>query len=228
VLPTLPEEGSARAKETAGRGSHDAVIFDFGGVLTSPLIEALDGFASETGIELQDVVRAALGAYAGLEDQLVTDFEIGRIGEKEFSERFAARLESLTGRAVAPEGLVARMFRLRLEETMFGAVARLRRAGIKTALVSNAWGEGLYPRARLEAIFDAVLLSNEVGLRKPDPDLFRLAAQRLNVAPGRCIVVDDHPGHLEVAAREGMTPVLHVSPQRSIDELEELLAIGLT
>jgi putative hydrolase of the HAD superfamily len=204
------------------------VIFDFGGVLTSPLIEALDRFASEVGIELQDVVRAALGAYAGTDDPLVTDFELGRIDETEFSDRMAARLSEAAGRRIEPAGLVGRMFRLRLEEPMLHAAGRLRRAGLKTALLSNAWGQALYPRARLEALFDELLLSNEVGLRKPDPAIFRLAAARLEESPAACVFVDDHAGHLEVAAREGMTPVLHVAPERTIAELEELLRLPLS
>jgi putative hydrolase of the HAD superfamily len=207
--------------------SYSALIVDFGGVLTTPLIEAMDRFANAVGIELQDLARAALGAYAGESDDLVTDFETGRISEEEFSNAFAARLEKLTGRRVPSEGLVGRLFDVRIEESMVDALIKVRAAGLKTAVLSNSWGQTLYPRERLDEICDEVLLSGEVGLRKPDPAIFRLALDRLGVEGRTAVFVDDHPGHLEPAAELGMATVLHVMPARTLAELEALLKIRL-
>lgn len=207
--------------------TYRALILDFGGVLTSPLLEAMNTFALETGIELHVLARAALGAYAGERDDLVTDFESGRISEEDFSRSFAARLEDLSGHRVEPEGLVTRLFNVRIEDSMLDAVAAVRRAGLKTAVLSNAWGEGMYPRARLAAAFDEVVLSSEVGLRKPDPAIFRLITDRLGVTGPECVFVDDHAGHLEVAAEQGMTTILHHAPAATIAELGRLLAVPL-
>jgi putative hydrolase of the HAD superfamily len=201
-----------------------AVIVDFGGVLTTPLIQGLDAFATEIGVDLQDVVRAALGAYAGVEDSLVTDFELGRIDEGAFTEKFARRLSELGGGEISPEGLVARMWRVRLEEDMLAMIERLRRAGLLTALVSNSWGDSLYPRARLEELFDVIVLSYEVGLRKPDPSIFRLTLDRLGAKAVECIFVDDDPGHVQAAAAVGMRTVLHMNPAQTVAQLEALLA----
>lgn len=205
-----------------------ALVVDFGGVLTSPLQNAMVAFAEAMGIELQHLARAALGGYMGSEDALVFDFETGRISEEEFCREFAERLAEYSGTPVDPEGLVTRMFSgLVLEESMFAAVESARRAGLKTGLLSNSWGTGLYPHERLAQVFDVSVISGEVGLRKPDPAIFELTVGRLGVPAAGCVFVDDHPGHLASAAEAGMTTVLHREPNRTIAELEELFGIAL-
>lgn len=206
----------------------DAVALDFAGVMTSPLFEAMGKFSAESGIDLQDLLRACLGAYAGLDDPLVVDFETGRIAEPDFAIALAERLHALSGREVAPEGLIERLFRVRLDEDMFAAVAAARSAGLRTGLVSNSWGSALYPRARLQAVFDAVVISGEVGFRKPDPAIFRVALERLGVTAERCIFVDDEPAHLTAAAALGMVSVLHHRSETTIAELERLLGVTLS
>jgi putative hydrolase of the HAD superfamily len=206
----------------------DALALDFAGVMTSPLYEALGKFSAESGIDLQDLLRACLGAYAGLDDPLVVDFETGRIAEPDFATELAKRLHALSGRQVASEGLVERLFPVRLEEDMFAAVAAARSVGLRTGLVSNSWGSALYPRARLQTAFDAVVISGEVGLRKPDPAIFRLLLERLAVAAERCIFVDDEPAHLAAAAALGMVTVLHHGSKTTIQQLERLLGVPLS
>ena len=207
----------------------DALIVDFGGVLTSPLQDAMVHFADDLGIELQDLVRVALRAYAGHEDELVHRFETGDISDDEFSRDFAARLEEATGQHVDPDGLVDRIFAgMTAEEDMFEAVVHARRAGYRTALLSNSWGLSLYPRDRFPDMFDVVVISGEVGLRKPDPNIFNLTTDKLGIAAERCIFVDDHPGHLKGALEVGMTTVLHRAPKETIEELEGLLQVPLT
>lgn len=207
---------------------YEALVVDFGGVLTTPLQAAMVAFAEEMGIELQHLARAALGGYMGSEDSLVFGFETGRISEEEFSHAFAERLREYSGAEVDPAGLVARLFsRLELEETMLSAVAAARAAGLKTGLLSNSWGTTLYPRERLDGLFDVSVISGEVGLRKPDPEIFELTTRRLGVEPGRCVFVDDHPGHVTSAAETGMTTVLHRDPAGTIAELESLLGVPL-
>lgn len=208
---------------------YDALIVDFGGVLTTPLQEAMLRFAEDAGIELQHLARAALGGYMGSEDSLVFGFETGDIPEAEFTAAFAQRLREESGVEVAPDELIPRMFGgLELEENMLAAVEKTRAAGLKTGLLSNSWGTSLYPRERLGPIFDVQVISGEVGLRKPDPAIFRLTTDRLGVPPERCVFVDDHPGHLTSAAEAGMTTVLHRDPARTIGELESLLGLTLS
>jgi putative hydrolase of the HAD superfamily len=208
--------------------SFDALIVDFGGVLTTPLQDAMVRFAAESGIELQDFVRAALGVYSGGDDELVVEFETGRISEDEFARGFAKRLKEHTGKDFAPQGLVRRIFSgIELEEEMLDAVDLTRAAGLKTGLLSNSWGTSLYPLERIKGLFDAIVISGDVGLRKPDPAIFEMTASRLGVPPDRCVFVDDHPAHLESASGLGMATVLHRSPAQTISELEGLLRIDL-
>jgi epoxide hydrolase-like predicted phosphatase len=203
-----------------------ALVLDFGGVLTSSLNDAMQAFADAHGIEMQHLVRAALSAYMGEDDALVTDFEMGVISEGEFAEAFAARLVEYSGVHIEQEGLVDRLFEaIRLEEDMFELVERARNGGYQTALLSNSWGTGLYPRSRIDALFDVVVISGEVGLRKPDPDIFTLTVEQLGRKPEECVFVDDHPGHLVAAQEAGMTTVLHRDPAGTIREVEELLKL---
>lgn len=204
----------------------EALIVDFGGVLTTPLQDAMIQFATDAGIELQDLVRAALAAYSGSSDSLVTDFEMGKISEEEFSRAFAGRLTEQTGTPISHAGLLKRLFGgLRLEEDMLEMVAGVRAAGYKTALLSNSWGLDLYPYERLAPLFDAVVISGEVGLRKPDPAIFTITTDRLGVDASRCIFVDDHPGHVQAALGAGMQALLHTSPTATIAALGRLLAV---
>ena len=209
--------------------AYRALVVDFGGVLTTPLQEAMFRFAEGAGIELQHLARAALGGYMGSDDSLVFGFEKGQISQEEFAKAFAERLREESGIEVDPETLIQRLFGgLELEESMFTAVERARAHGLKTGLLSNSWGTALYPRARLDPIFDVQVISGEVGLRKPDPAIFELTTSRLGVPSETCVFVDDHPGHLTAAAEAGMTTVLHREPARTIAELESLLGLTLS
>jgi putative hydrolase of the HAD superfamily len=206
-----------------------ALVVDFGGVLTTPLQEAMFRFAEQAGIEPQHLARAALGGYLGSEDSLVFGFETGAISQEDFTKAFAERLREESGIEVDPDSLIPRLFGgLELEETMFTAVERARAQGLKTGLLSNSWGTALYPRERLEPIFDVQVISGEVGLRKPDPAIFELTTDRLGLPATECVFVDDHPGHLTSAAAAGWTTVLHRDPARTIAELESLLGLSLS
>lgn len=216
-----------RGPEPSDR-SFGALIIDFGGVLTSPLQEGFQAFAESLGIELQDLVRVMLPIYSGMGDDTVERFEKGELDEAEFSRELARRLETTTRGPVEPDGLVTRIFAgTHLEPVMLEAVAATRRAGLKTALLSNSWGMSGYPRERFGDLFDAVIISGEVGLRKPDPAIYELAVNRLEVPPASCVFVDDYPGHLEPAEQAGMTTVLHVSPAQTLARLTDLLGVDL-
>ena len=208
--------------------TYKALVVDFGGVLTTPLQDAMTQYASDLGIELQDLVRVALRAYAGEDDNLVTGFETGRIPEEEFAVAFAERLSEITPQPVDPATVVDGIFSgMSLEEDMISAVEAARSHGLKTALLSNSWSLRHYPRARFDAIFDVIVISGEVGLRKPDAEIFTLTLDRLGVEASGSVFVDDHPGHLKAALEEGMKTVLHRTPAETLEELRAVLHIRL-
>jgi epoxide hydrolase-like predicted phosphatase len=98
---------------------------------------------------------------------------------------------------------------------MLDGVRAARRAGVRTAMLSNSWGEERYDRAMLEELFDAWVISGEVGLRKPQPEIYALAAERLELTPPDCVFVDDLPGNLKPARELGMATVVHRGDARA-------------
>ena len=127
------------------------------------------------------------------------------------------------------EGLIARLFtRMRPGGRIWEASQRLRDAGIATGLLSNSWGVDAYPTELLEEHFDDVVISAEVGIRKPDPAIFRLAAQRLDVALDACVFVDDLDLNVEAARALGMQAIHHDGDEdRVLAELAEAFGVDL-
>ncbi len=205
------------ASEPAGR---HALLVDWGGVMTTDLFGSFRAFCIEEGLEF-----AQLGARLredAASRRLVWALETGHLLESKFERAFAARL------GVSPEGLIDRLFAgSRPDDEMQSAVLHARAAGIATGLLSNSWGTRRYPRARLAELFDAVTISGEVGLRKPAPEIYALAAQRLGADPSDCVYVDDIAANLPPAAELGMATVHHVHGADTIVELERLLGTPL-
>lgn len=112
------------------------------------------------------------------------------------------------------------------EPPLLTAVRTARRHGLKTALLSNADGWWRPPKA-FQGLFDATIVSGEVGLAKPDTEIYLLAATRLSLEPRECVFVDDLAVNVRGAARAGMVGVHHRSTRSTLEELEILLAIAL-
>jgi putative hydrolase of the HAD superfamily len=98
-------------------------------------------------------------------------------------------------------------------------------AGVRTALLSNSWGLADYPRDLFPGLFDAVVISAEVGMRKPEERIFRHAADLLGVAPAECVFIDDIQANVVAAEALGMTGVLHTDPAETAARLGELLGL---
>jgi putative hydrolase of the HAD superfamily len=109
---------------------------------------------------------------------------------------------------------------------MLDAVRRLRAAGYPTVLVSNSWDLDHYT-AQIRELFDAVVISAEVGMHKPQPEIFALAAERAGVAPEECVFVDDLRENCAGAEAAGMRTILHRDPDATVAELERQFGIAL-
>jgi epoxide hydrolase-like predicted phosphatase len=209
------------------------LIVDYGGVITNPLQDTLAAWCETDGIDLaeaRDVIRRWLGESYG--DELARNpvhaLERGELEVPDFERQLAARLRTRDGRPVEAAGMLTRMFAGFDEQpTIPGVLRRARRAGIRTALLSNSWGNE-YPREGWDELFDAVVISGEVGLRKPEPEIYRLAADRLGLAPEQCVFVDDLRGNVRGAVGVGMVGVHHVTPQQTVSELVALFGVPLT
>ncbi len=194
---------------------------DFGGVLTTDIWSAFAAFCESEGLapdSVKDAFRSnpdALGLLRGL--------ETGELDEAAFEPRFGAVLGIEDS-----EGLIGRLFAgLAPDEAMVGAVRAVRAAGVKTGLISNSWGLGIYDRAPID-LFDATVISGDVGLHKPNREIYELAAQRLRTDPGNCIFVDDLRENVIGAEAVGMTGILHRHAEQTIAALEDWLGLTLS
>ncbi|HEU5033775.1 MAG TPA: HAD family phosphatase [Mycobacteriales bacterium] len=220
--------------DAAGSADHQlrALIVDYGGVLTSPLQDTMRSWCEDDEIDLaafRRVMREWLGSSYGAEAATnpMHALERGELAIPDFERELASRLHTHDGRPVQADGLLARMFAgFRREQPMFDAVRRARTLGIRTALLSNSWGLD-YPREQWDEAFDAVVISGEVGMRKPEPAIYRLAADKLGLEPSRCVFVDDLAPNVAGAVSVGMVGVQFTTVEQALGELETLFGVEL-
>jgi len=210
----------------------EALIVDWYGVLTVGIDDAMSAWCESDGIDYP-AFRTAMAEWFGEEGYLeatynpVHGLERGELKVPDFEEQLVQRLRRPDGSALPPEGLLARMFaRFEHKQDMAGLVLRARRAGIATALLSNSWGDH-YLRHGWDDMFDVVVISGEVGMRKPEPRIFEYALSRLDVSASQCVFVDDTPGNVRAAAALGLVGVHHTGYEETAAELEALFGVPL-
>jgi putative hydrolase of the HAD superfamily len=203
----------------------DVLICDFGGVLTTPLQEGFLAYQEESGVSLEELGKAMGRAAEEHGEHPLFVLERGEISEAEFRSRIERHLED--GFDLAR--LRALYFeRLEANHTMIDFVRDLRGRGVRAALLTNnvrEW-EPLW-RAKLpevDELFEVVVDSAFVGLRKPDPAIFELTLERLGgVAPEHCVFVDDLDVNCDAARTLGMAAVRFASAGQAIPEIESFL-----
>jgi epoxide hydrolase-like predicted phosphatase len=209
------------ASESNGRRGLRGLLVDFGGVLTTSPFDSFKAFCAAEHLEPETIARRFREDRGARE--LLIGLETGTLSEEEFETRFAAVL------GVEPSGLIDRLFAGSTpDEPMLDAVLKARRAGIRTGLVSNSWGTRRYDRPQLAELFDGVVISGEIGIRKPAREIYEMGAEQIGLAPEQCVFVDDLPFNLKPAEELGMATVHHVSAEQTIAELEELLGVELS
>lgn len=202
-------------------GSIRGLLVDWGGVMTTNLFHSFSAFCESEGLDPAALAQAFRGNDEARE--LLIGFEEGRVREAAF-ENGLGRLLGVE----RAEGLIDRLFAgAQPEPSMVEAVSAARASGIATGLISNSWGTTRYPRALLGELFAGVVISGEVGMRKPAPRIYELGAEAIERAPAECVFVDDLPFNLPPARDLGMATVHHTSPETTIPELERLLGVAL-
>ena len=197
------------------------LLLDWGGVLTSNVFDSFRDFCVAEGLAPDAVKR--LFREEPRARELVRGLETEALSEDEFGERFGELLE-LEDRS----RLIERMFGgVRPDERMLAAVRTVRAAGLRTGLISNSMGGASYDRAIFPELFDGVVISGDVGMHKPQPEIFLLGAERAGVAPKLCVFVDDLRENCDGAEAVGMTAVLHRGADTTLPELERLLGVEL-
>jgi putative hydrolase of the HAD superfamily len=213
-------------------GELDAAIFDLGGVLTTPIFESFKGFEEELGLEPGDLIKAFREHYKRQDGE--ADFhllETGRISEGEYYKRLGARVSEMGGKLTMPDDPVEvrkKLWgRIQRNEEMIEAVGKIHEH-YKVGLLTNnvkEWGgwRDLYPAD----LFDIVIDSSDVGVRKPDPAIYRLACEGLAVAPERAAFVDDIDTNVEGARAFGLTAIQFTTTGEVLERLRPLFPKAL-
>lgn len=212
-------------------GGLHAALFDFGGVFTASPFVAVHALGAELGAEPGRLLEIVFGPYHEDSDHPWHRVERGELPLDVAREQILA-LGAEHGIPADPYQVFARMLNAPgagLRTQVVERVRGLRRAGVATAIVTNNAREfrtGWRRLLPLDELFDAVVDSSEVGLRKPDPRIYRLALERLGDPPAeRCVFLDDFEGNVVAARALGLHGILvGEDPEPALRELDALHA----
>lgn len=204
----------------------DAVIFDFSGVMVSSAFAAIGAYATDHGMSEDEFLEYLMGPYAEDTDHAWHRAERGEISIMDWFTDTMARAEA-DGLGLDLSFMASMLGELEVYDVMVETARRLRSDGYRTSLLTNNIAEGRdswRPLLPLDELFDDVVDSSEVGLRKPDPAIYRLALERLGgIEPARAVMLDDHPGNCAGAVAAGLSAICVDDPAVAADELRALL-----
>jgi putative hydrolase of the HAD superfamily len=202
--------------------------------MTNPISDSVNAWLEADGIDRASYVAVMRQwvrlAYADGHEVAspIHALERGECTNEEFELTLARELVMADGGPVAGPGLLARMFAgSRLDEVMLRLLRRLHADGVPTGLLSNSWGGG-YPTELFDEMFDAVVISAEVGMRKPEPRIFLHAARLLGLDPQECVFIDDIQANITAAEQLGFTGILHTAAGDTAARVAEMLAMELS
>jgi putative hydrolase of the HAD superfamily len=205
-----------------------AVISDFGGVLTSPLLDSFVAYQDSSGISLEQL-GMAMGAVAGREGaNPLFELETGRMTEAEFLRLLSEELSRQLGKTVSLHGFGERYFEhLHPNQPLIDYMRELRGRGYKLAICTNnvrEWSERWRSKLPVDEIFDVVIDSAFVGSRKPEPRIYELTLEGLGVPATEALLVDDIELNCTAARELGMQAVWFRSSEQAIADVEAALA----
>ncbi|MFC6089770.1 HAD family hydrolase [Saccharothrix lopnurensis] len=211
-------------ERSAGERRIDAVVLDWGGVLTVSVPDFIEQWLTADNIDRARygvTMRGWMGRDAAPGNP-VFRLETGELSVAEFEALLAAELITLDGREVAAKGLLRRMFgSADPDPKMVDLVRELRADGLTTVLLSNSWGEG-YPEDLLLELFDTIVISGRIGLRKPDPRIFEHTLDLLGLPADRCVFFDDAPVNVEAARTVGLHAHRHTDADTTCAVIDRL------
>ena len=201
--------------------TYRGLILDFGGVVTTDLYAEMSAFCVREGLGPDAVVRVLRDTAEGRE--AIKAVEAGTISQRDY-EITIGRLLGVDDRGLLMRALAG----IRPRPEMLELIQRARSAAIRVGLLSNSWGDGEYDPYDgydLDAMFDAVVISGETRMRKPDPAIYLLTADKLGVPPQECVFADDTAANLPAASALGMATVYFTDANAAITEISRLLGI---
>lgn len=201
----------SEAGASEGGAPIEAVVCDFGGVLTTPLLEAFASIQAEFGIEAKDLGAALRMLEERGGENPLFPLERGEVSEERFLAGLGAALEELLGRETHVHRFRWALFDgLRPNPPMIDLMRELRRSGKRMAMLTNnvrEWEPHWRAMLPVDEIFEAVVDSGFVGHRKPEPRIYEIASERIGVPLERCLFVDDMLINVEAAEALGMRAV---------------------
>ena len=187
-----------------------ALLVDYGGVLTSSMASGFADTCEGFGIDSSTFLAEVFGRELATDSPFV-QLELGKVSQEEFGALVTPVLNRHADYPVDGVAWYAAMQDVAwaLDRATIATIAEVIATGVPTALVSNSWGPAeAYPWDDLPP-FEHTVLSCEVGLRKPDPQIFRVAAERVGVPVEECLLVDDLTINVAAATALGMSTIHH-------------------
>jgi epoxide hydrolase-like predicted phosphatase len=206
----------------------EAVISDFGGVLTSPLVDSFTAIQNDSGIPMAALGEAMMAMAEKTGANPLFELETGRMTEREFLSGLDHELSAKLGRDVHMHDFGERYFGyLEPNQRVIEYMRELRGRGYKMAICTNnvrEWEHRWRAMLPVDEIFDVVVDSAFVGARKPEPKIFKVTLERLDVPAERSLLLDDIELNCNAARELGMHAVWFRSNDQAIEEIEEALA----
>jgi putative hydrolase of the HAD superfamily len=205
----------------------EAVISDFGGVLTSPLIESYAAVQESSGVPLDALGRAMASIAERNGSNPLFELETGRLSEAEFLDGLGRELTAQLGRPVSMRDFGERFFEnLHPNERMLEFMRGLRERGYKLGICTNnvrEWEPRWRSKLPVDEIFSVVVDSAFVGSRKPEPRIYEITLERLAVPPQVALLIDDIELNCTAARDFGMRAVWFRDTDQAIADIEAQL-----
>jgi putative hydrolase of the HAD superfamily len=205
-----------------------AVISDFGGVLTTPLIQSFMAFQDRTGVSMETLGQTMQEIAEADGEHPLYELERGNTTEVDFLERMADQLEYALGHRPEMHRFSETYFdALQPNPPMIELMRELKDDGYRMALLTNnvrEWEPTWRSMLPVDEIFELVVDSAFVGCRKPEPRIYEITLERLGLPGSACLFVDDVADNCEGARALGMTAVRFVDAKQAIRELEDAIS----
>jgi putative hydrolase of the HAD superfamily len=205
-----------------------AVVSDFGGVLTAPLFTGFQRIQDDTGVPRGAFAAAMQAATRADGINPLYRLETGELSEQAFLARLERELAAILGREVTLHGFGERYLgALDPNDALFAHYRALHARGVRLAMLTNnvrEWEPYWRTKLPIDEIFETVVDSGFVGVRKPDPRIYALVLERLSLPAEACAFVDDLERNVEAARELGFRAVHFRDTEQAIDELDALLA----
>jgi epoxide hydrolase-like predicted phosphatase len=208
----------------------EAVISDFGGVLTSPLAGSFDAFYDYSGISPEQLGNAIAALSMRIGANPLFELETGRLSESEFLGSLAEQLTEQVGRPIELSGFGERYFaNLHPNDAVIDYMRNLRERGYRLAICTNnvrEWEPLWRAMVPVDELFEVVVDSAFVGTRKPERQIYELTLERLRISAEAAVLIDDVEINCEAAREVGIPAVWFQSSEQAIEEVEAILAAG--